>query len=61
GLKAACGASLATLITPNSFTAHHDFTGALRILPSLQGTTLADLRAWHDQARPSLSTPKRLS
>lgn len=61
GLKAACGASLATLITPNSFTAHHDFTGALRILPSLQGATLADLRAWHDQARPSLSTPKRLS
>lgn len=61
GLKAACGAGLATLITPNSFTAHHDFTGALRILPSLQGTTVADLRAWHAQAPAPISKPKKLS
>ncbi len=47
GLKAAIGAGLATVITPNSFTAHHDFTAALRILPDLLGTTVADLRAWH--------------
>ncbi len=47
GLKAAIGAGLATLITPNSFTAHHDFTGALRVVPNLQGITLAQLRDWH--------------
>ncbi|MBK5206858.1 MAG: HAD-IA family hydrolase [Polaromonas sp.] len=50
GLKAATGAGLATLVTPNSFTAHHDFTGALHILPNLQGITVAQLRAWHAQA-----------
>jgi HAD superfamily hydrolase (TIGR01509 family) len=55
GLKAALGAGLATIITPNSFTAHHDFTGALRVLPSLQGSTMADLSAWHagSSLRPS--------
>jgi HAD superfamily hydrolase (TIGR01509 family) len=52
GLKAAIGAGLATVITPNSFTAHHDFTGALRILPDLQGLALADLRAWHALESP---------
>ena len=51
GLKAALGAGLATVVTPNSFTAHHDFTGALRLLTSLQGTSVADLRAWHAQPR----------
>lgn len=50
GLKAACKAGLATLITPNRFTAHHDFAGALQILPSLQDTSVADLHAWHAQA-----------
>jgi HAD superfamily hydrolase (TIGR01509 family) len=50
GLKAALGAGLATVITPNSFTAHHDFTGELRILPSLEGITVANLRDWHAQA-----------
>jgi HAD superfamily hydrolase (TIGR01509 family) len=51
GLKAARKAGLATLITPNGFTAHHDFTGALRVLPSLHDVTLAQLRQWH--AMPS--------
>ncbi|MET0540762.1 MAG: HAD-IA family hydrolase [Variovorax sp.] len=50
GLKAARAARLATIVTPNNFTAHHDFSDALRILPSLQGTIVADLRAWHAQA-----------
>lgn len=50
GVKAATGAGLATLVTPNSFTAHHDFTGALRILPDLQGITVTHLRAWHAEA-----------
>ena len=46
GLRAATGAGLATVITPNGFTAHHNFDGALRVLPSLHGVTLADLRQW---------------
>ncbi len=50
GLQAATGAGLATVITPNSFTAHHDFSGALRVLPTLRDTGIADLRAWHAQA-----------
>lgn len=50
GVKAATGAGLATLVTPNSFTAHHDFTGAVRILPDLQGITVTHLRAWHAEA-----------
>lgn len=50
GLRAALAAGLATLVTPNGFTAHHDFTGALRILPTLQGVTLAHLHAWHAEA-----------
>ncbi|CAM3631619.1 HAD-IA family hydrolase [Polaromonas hydrogenivorans] len=50
GLRAALAAGLATLVTPNGFTAHHDFTGALRILPTLQSVTLAHLHAWHAEA-----------
>ncbi len=46
GLQAAGAAGLATIVTPNAFTAHHDFTGALRVIPSLEGVTLAGLRAW---------------
>lgn len=49
GLKAALGAGLATVITLNDFTAHHDFTGALRVLPSLDGVDLDHLRQWHAQ------------
>jgi HAD superfamily hydrolase (TIGR01509 family) len=61
GLKAALGAGLATVVTPNSFTAHHDFTGALRLLTSLQGSTVANLRAWHAEASEQVFKPKRLS
>ena len=50
GLRAATAAGLATVITTNPFTAHHDLTGALRVLPDLQGVSLADLAAWHAQA-----------
>jgi HAD superfamily hydrolase (TIGR01509 family) len=53
GLQAALGAALQTVITPNHFTADHDFTGALRILPDLRGTSVADLRAWHASAAGS--------
>lgn len=50
GLRAASAAGLATVVTPNAFTAHQDFTGALRVLPDLRGVALAQLRAWHAQA-----------
>ncbi len=46
GLKAASAAGLATVITPNSFTAHHDFAGALRVVPDLTHVSLARLREW---------------
>ena len=44
GLRAAGRAGLSTIMTRNGFTAHHDFTGPLRVLPSLEGATVADLR-----------------
>jgi len=47
GLRAATAAGLATLITTNPFTLHHDFTGALRVVPDLSQVTLALLRQWH--------------
>ena len=49
GLRAARSAGLATVITQNEFTAHHDFAGALRVLPSLDGVGLTQLRQWHAQ------------
>jgi HAD superfamily hydrolase (TIGR01509 family) len=58
GLAAARAAGLATLVTPNAFTRHHDFTGALRVLPSLEGTTPDDLRRWHAASHaPREATP----
>jgi beta-phosphoglucomutase-like phosphatase (HAD superfamily) len=50
GLVAATNAGLSTIVTPNAFTAHHDFARALRVLPSLQHTTVDDLRDWHASA-----------
>ena len=50
GLLAATAAGLATIITPTGFTAHHDFSGALRVLPDLGNTRIADLRHCHDSA-----------
>lgn len=47
GLRAATAAGIATLITPNSFTAHHDFTGALKVVPDLSQVNLQQLRQWH--------------
>jgi HAD superfamily hydrolase (TIGR01509 family) len=46
GLKAASAAGLATIITPTGFTAHHDFEGALRVVPDLTHVNLARLREW---------------
>jgi HAD superfamily hydrolase (TIGR01509 family) len=50
GLRSAAAAGLATVITPNDFTAEHDFSGALRILPNLQGVGVAQLREWHSSS-----------
>ena len=47
GLQAAMAAGLPTVITPNDFTAHHDFQGALRVVPGLSAVKLAHLREWH--------------
>ncbi len=51
GLRAACAAQLATVITPNAFTAHHDFSGALRVVPDLGGVKLEQLRQWFSTAQ----------
>lgn len=51
GLRSATAAGLATIVTPNPFTAHHDFTGALRVVPDLSHVTLAQLRDWQNSAR----------
>jgi HAD superfamily hydrolase (TIGR01509 family) len=50
GLRAAVSAGLPVIVTPNSFTAHHDFAGALKVLPDLSGTTVEQLRVWHAAA-----------
>lgn len=47
GLRAALAAGLPTVITKNSFTEHHDFSGALCVLPNLGGFTLAKLISAH--------------
>lgn len=47
GLKAATLAGLATVITPTSYTQHHDFSRAMHVLPDLANVHLSDLRAWH--------------
>jgi beta-phosphoglucomutase-like phosphatase (HAD superfamily) len=47
GLRAASAAGLATVITPNSFTAHHDFSAALKVVPDLSQASLVQLRQWH--------------
>lgn len=54
GLRAAVGAGLATVITPNEFTRHHDFSGALKVLPSLLDVGVAHLRVWHAEATRGL-------
>ena len=50
GLRSASGAGIPTVVTPTNFTAHHDFTGALRVLDNLAGVGFADLLAWHEEA-----------
>jgi HAD superfamily hydrolase (TIGR01509 family) len=47
GLQSAQSAGLATIITPTHYTHHHDFDGALKVLPSLRGVNVATLNGWH--------------
>lgn len=47
GLRAATAAGLDTVVTPNSYTAHHDFKGALRVVPDLGQVNVALLKEWH--------------
>jgi beta-phosphoglucomutase-like phosphatase (HAD superfamily) len=49
GLLAARAAQLATVITPTHYTADHDFSGAMRIVPDLTHVDLARLRTWHTE------------
>jgi HAD superfamily hydrolase (TIGR01509 family) len=53
GLRAATAAGLATLITPNSYTAHHDFGAAMRVVPDLSQINLSQLRHWHAESQPA--------
>jgi HAD superfamily hydrolase (TIGR01509 family) len=50
GLQAARAAGLGVVVTPNEFTEHHDFSGALKVLPSLQDVNVMQLQAWHAAA-----------
>ena len=49
GLRAAMAAGLKTIITRNRFTQHHDFSGALEVLPDLGGVSVGQLRTWHQK------------
>lgn len=49
GLQASTAAGLATVITPTHYTAAHDFSGALCVLPDLAHADLARLSAWHHE------------
>lgn len=57
GLRSATAAGLATLITPTRFTAHHDFSAAMRVVPDLSQVDLAQLRHWHAQSQPVARVP----
>jgi len=46
GLRAASAAGLPTVITPTSFTAHHNFQAALRVVPDMTHVSLVRLREW---------------
>lgn len=53
GLRSATAAGLATLITPTRYTAHHDFSAAMRVVPDLSQIDLAQLQRWHAESQRS--------
>jgi len=58
GLRAALAAGVPTLITTNAYTQDQDFSGALEVLPDLEGIGLDALRQWHARAA-SVSPPRQ--
>lgn len=46
---------LQTIITPNDFTSHHNFEGALKVLPNLSGVGIAQLREWHQSVTKDIA------
>lgn len=50
GLRSARGAGIPILVTPSVYTSDDDFSGALAMLPSLEGMTLGDLDGLHARA-----------
>jgi beta-phosphoglucomutase-like phosphatase (HAD superfamily) len=57
GLRSATAAGIATLITPNRYTEHHDFGAALRVVPDLSHADLTQLRLWHAEHSPRAAAP----
>lgn len=58
GLRAATAAGLATVITPTTYTVHHNFSNALRVVPDLSQVNLARLRQWHaEKQTPAKAQP----
>jgi HAD superfamily hydrolase (TIGR01509 family) len=53
GLRAASAAGMDTVVTPTAFTRHHDFSGALRVLPSLAGLSVDNLIGWRAGHAPA--------
>jgi HAD superfamily hydrolase (TIGR01509 family) len=47
GLRASRAAGLATVITPTKYTANHDFTGAICVIPDFSYIDLSSLKASH--------------
>ena len=56
GLQSATAAGLATVITPTSYTAQHDFGAALRVLPDLSQLDLGQLRQWLSERQATRAT-----
>jgi beta-phosphoglucomutase-like phosphatase (HAD superfamily) len=50
GFCAALGAGTPVLVTESFWTGRDDFTGAMAVLPDLEGVGLAPLEQWHAQA-----------
>jgi HAD superfamily hydrolase (TIGR01509 family) len=50
GLNSALAAKLPVIVTHNPFTSQHDFKGALKVLPDLDGISLDQIRTWHSGA-----------
>ena len=42
-----------TVVTPTAFTRHHDFGGALRVLPSMAGVSVDNLIGWRGGRAPA--------